>query len=108
MVERLFLPERTPPTEASIDLCRREVQPGVALTTDAGSFAKRNETVEMIGHDHDVPHPISIAIEVQEGLHDQVRDGGIPKPAFAVTSIQFSFSFATKLAVEFDSGPRIE
>jgi hypothetical protein len=59
--------------------------------------------MEMVGHDHEVAHMVSIAIKVHQAPGDDLRKPTVSKHASSVTFIQSNFSLSIEMFLEFDA-----
>jgi hypothetical protein len=103
MIERFLLPEVSSDTRNAINLCRREMKPGIDLCSHRFWGLEGDEQMEMIGHDHEIAHVVSIAIKVHQALGDNLRKPTVSKHACSVTFIQGTFSLAIEVLLEIDA-----
>lgn len=68
MIKGILLPKAALSAETTIDLPGREMLPRIALFDHRGFVGERGEQMDVIRHDDEVEHLITITVEVQQAV----------------------------------------
>ena len=88
VIESILLPKPSLSAETAINLPGGEMLPRITLCDHRDLVGERSEEVDVIRHDDEVEHLITIAIEVKKAVGDDVSDIVLGENARAVARVE--------------------
>jgi hypothetical protein len=102
VIESILLPKPALSAETTINLPSSEVLPRIALFDHRCLIGERGEQMDVIRHDDEVEHLVTITIEVQQAFGDNVCDPALRENTRAMPRIQRLMPSRGEAVVVFD------